>query len=163
MKLFIQLSLIVVLFAAILYSCTKDKGRDPSLAYSDRALYDSCKNNSAFVFYKNDPNTIYPGTNGPHGTFRLKFNHQAFSQLTDNGKLPVGGTFANGSMIVKEIFSGSNLKEYALMYKLSGSWIWAEYTPGFNVKHSVKSDHSICTGCHSQAGNRDLVTTFIFH
>lgn len=152
-----------VLSLCIIYSCAKDQGRNPSLAYTDFGLLDSCKNNAAFVYYKNDDNTVYPGSNGPHGAFKIKFNHVAYAQLTDGGKLPVGGVFKDGSMIVKEVISGGNLVEYALMYKLQGSWIWAEIHPDKSVKHSVKADHSICTGCHSQAGNRDLVNTFFFH
>lgn len=164
MKLFIKLSFVTVLLLAVVYACTKDKGRNPSLAYTNFGLRDSCRNTAAFVYYKNDPNIVYPGTNGPHGSFRLKFNHKAYAQLTDAGKLPVGSLFSDGSMLVKEVLSGGNLVEYALMYKLSGSWIWAEFTPDLKtVKHSVDAEHSVCTSCHSQSGNRDLVTTFIFH
>jgi hypothetical protein len=154
---------VAVIAACFIYSCAKDKGIDPSLAYTDLALLDSCTNDAAFVYYKNDPNAIYPGVNGPHGTFKLKFNHKAYAQLTDMGKLPVGSVFANGSMIVKEVVSGATIIEYALMYKKEGAWVWAEIHPDKSVKHSVRSDHSICTSCHNQAGNRDLVDTFIFH
>jgi hypothetical protein len=164
MRLFIPLSFLLVFSFVIIYSCTKDKGRNPSLAYTNFGLRDSCRNAAAFVYYKNDPNTVYSGTNGPHGAFKLKFNHKAFAQLTDAGKLPIGGIFSDGSMIVKEILSGTNIKEYAVMYKLSGSWIWAEFTPDLkSIIHSVDSEHSVCTGCHSQPGNRDLVATFSYH
>lgn len=153
-----------MLILAIVFACTKDKGRNPALAYTDFGLRDSCRNGAAFVYYKNDPGIVYPGTNGPHGTFKLKFNHQAYSQLIDNGKLPLSAKFTSGSMIVKEVVSGGNLIEYAVMYKLNDSWIWAEFTPDLKtIKHSVNSPASVCTGCHSQAGNRDFVTTFIFH
>jgi hypothetical protein len=147
----------------VIYSCRKDKGKDPNAGYTDFALLDSCKNESAFKYYKNDPNTIYPGNNGAHGTFKLKFNHKAYTQLVDSGKLPVGSKFNDGSLIVKEVMSGGTVIEYALMYKRNGSWLWAEITPGMNVEHSVRADHSICTSCHSQSGNRDLVATFKYH
>jgi hypothetical protein len=164
MRLFVPISFVLVFSLAVIYSCTKDKGRNPALAYSNFALRDSCRNSEAFVYYKNDPGAIYSGANGPHGSFKLKFNHKAFAQLTDGGKLPIGSVFSDGSMVVKEILSGSTIKEYAVMYKLSGSWIWAEFTPDLkSIIHSVDSEHTVCTGCHSQSGNRDLVATFNFH
>ena len=163
MKLIYVFIFFFVLILSVIYSCTKDKGRNPALAYTDFGLLDSAKTNAAFVYYKNDDNVIYPGNNGPHGAFKIKFNHNAYSQLTDGGKLPVGGVFKDGSMIVKEVISGGTIVEYALMYKLKGSWIWAEISPDLSVKHSVNADHSLCTSCHSQAGNRDLVNTFSFH
>ena len=154
---------ISVIVISAVYSCRKDVGKDPDIAYTDYALLDSCKNAASFRYYKDDPGMVYPGTNGPHGSYKLKFNHKAYAQLTDGGKLPLGNTFGNGSMIVKEIVSGGTLIEYALMYKLNGSWLWAEIDPSFKVKHSVKAEHGVCISCHSQNGNRDLVTTFIYH
>lgn len=156
--------LVFIISLAVIYSCTKDKGRNPALAYTDFALRDSCQNSAAFVYYKNDPGTIYSGANGPHGTFQLKFNHKAYAQLTDGGKLPVGSVFSDGSMIVKEILRGGSLVKYAVMYKLKGAWLWGEWTPDLKVKDiSVNDNSSICTTCHSQGGNRDMVNTFSFH
>ena len=154
---------VFIISLAIIYSCTKDKGRNPELAYSDRALRDSCKNEAAFVYYKNDPGVIYPGVNGPHGTFKLKFNHVAYAQLSDAGKLPVGSKFSDGSMVVKEIMKNGTLDKYAVMYKRAGSWIWAEWTPDLVKDLSVNGNSNLCTSCHSQSGNRDLVNTFKFH
>jgi hypothetical protein len=163
MKLIIISTFVFLVLLLIFYSCRKDVGKDPDIAYTDYALLDTCKNSSAFRYYKDDPNMVYPGTNGPHGTYRLKFNHRAYAQLTDGGKLPTGNKFSNGSMIVKEIVSGGTVIEYALMYKLNGAWLWAEISPAFSVKHSVKTDHGVCISCHSQNGNRDQVATFIYH
>ena len=163
MKKSILFAFTLVILMAVVYSCTKDKGRNPALAYTDFALRDSCETSAAFVYYKNDPSAVYSGSNGPHGTFKLKFNHKAYSQLTDGGKLPVGSVFTDGSMVVKEIVSGGKLTKYALMYKLKGAWLWAEFTPDLVKDLSVNDNSSLCTSCHSQAGNRDLVNTFSFH
>ena len=163
MKLTIRFFTALCFFFGVLYACTKDKGRNPALAYTDFGLYDSCTSSGAFVYYKNDESIVYSGSNGPHGTFKLKFNHKANAQLLDAGKLPVGASFTDGSMVVKEIISGGKVTEYAMMYKLKGSWIWAEFNSDRSVKHSVKANNSLCTSCHSQAGNRDLVNTFYFH
>lgn len=147
--------------SCIFYSCTKDIGINPALAYSDNALFDSCRNEIAFTYYQNSTGTVYSGSNGPHGDFKLKFNKIALTSLTDGGKLPSGGTFPNGSMVVKEVQQSGI---YALMYKRAGSWLWAEINADGSVVYSVNKDAGAgCIGCHSQTGHRDLVVSFNFH
>lgn len=151
---------ILTLLSCIFYSCTKDIAKNPLLAYSDKALIDSVKNDAAFMYYKNDPSIVYSGTSGPHGAFKLKFNKTAYSALTDNGKLPIGQSFPNGSFIVKEIQSDGLL---AIMYKKDGSWLWAEFYKNGSVLYSVNKDPQTCISCHSQNGQRDLVVSFNFY
>lgn len=141
--------------------CTKDVGINPSLAYNDLALYDSCQNPS-HVYYKNDSQTILPGNTG-HGTFKLRFNRTAKSVLDNDGKLPAGFNFPNGSMIIKDIYSGANLNLYAYMYKKSGSWLWGEIKANKEILFSVNKNPAVCINCHSQTGNRDLVLSFYFY
>lgn len=146
---------------SILYACTKDRGINPDLAFSDRALYDSCRNLSAFTHYKNDPAAVYSGVHGPHGAFKLRFNKVAYAALTDNGKLPAGKSFPNGSLIVKDIQSNG---QYALMYKKNGSWLWAEINADGSVAFSTtKEPTATCISCHSQSGQRDLAVSFAFY
>jgi len=153
---------IFILIAALI-SCTKKVGRDPELAFSDQALLDSIKAPGS-IYYKNDPNTFLPGTNGPHGPYKLRFNKIGFNALTDNGELPVGASMPNGSFIIKDIYDANNqIKLYAFMYKRSGAWLWGEIKPDKEVLYSVYKNPSTCINCHSQTGNRDLVTTFHFH
>lgn len=146
--------------SAILYSCKKDVGVNPLLAFSDKALYDSTKNEAAFVYYKNAPTTVYSGTTGPHGPFKLRFNKTATTALTDNGKLPLGQKFPDGSFIVKDAQSSGIV---AFMYKKSGSWIWGEANSDGSVAYSVNKDPTTCTSCHNQTGQRDLVVSFNFY
>ncbi len=150
-----------IVFLCIVFSCARDKGINPLLAYSDKALYDSCKNLSAFYYYKNDLSAIYSGVHGPHGAFKLRFNSIAYAALTDNGKLPANKKFPDGSMIVKDIQSSG---QYALMYKKSGSWLWAEINADGTIAFSVYKDASVaCVSCHSQKGQRDLAVSFNFY
>jgi hypothetical protein len=153
-------SFVAVFTATVLFSCRKDIGVNPLLAYSDKALLDSAKNEAAFTYYKNSPSSVYSGTNGPHGAFKLKFNKIAYAALTDNGKLPVGQQFPNGSFIVKEIPSNGL---YAMMYKREGSWIWSEVYNDGSILYSALQDPSVCTSCHAQSGHRDLVVSFNFY
>jgi hypothetical protein len=150
----------LIFISAIFFSCKKDVGINPLLAFSDKALYDSSKNEAAFVYYKNAPATIYSGTNGPHGSFKLRFNKVAATALTDNGKLPVGQKFPDGSFIVKDVQSSGLI---AFMYKKSNSWLWGEINTDGSVYFSVNKDATTCTSCHNQTGQRDLVVSFNFY
>ncbi len=163
MKQLIYLVFVLSFCLCVIYSCVKDKGTDPDLAFTDRALLDSCKNIEAFTYYKNDQATIYSGANGPHGTFKLKFNKIAYSALTVGGKLPVGAKFPEGSLVVKEAISGGTINLYAIMYKHNNSWLWCEIRPDYSVIYSVKKEPSPCISCHQQSGNRDLVNSFSFY
>lgn len=96
-----------ILALCILIACTKKVGKNPELAYSNRALLDSI-NLPNLKYYKNNPGNLVPGTNGPHGPYKLRFNDIGYNALTDDGKLPVGGAMPNGSLIVKDIYNGNN-------------------------------------------------------
>jgi hypothetical protein len=150
------------LLFAILICCTKKQGKNPSLAYTDKSLLDSSRNTS-YTYYLNK-DSLYSGAHGPHGSFKLRFNSIARKALTNNGKLPVGMSFPEGSFIVKDVYNGgSAISAYAFMYKKSGSWLWAEIKPSGDRVHSVNQNPAACTGCHSQTGNRDLVVSFNFY
>lgn len=154
-------SSLIVILSCILYSCTKDQGINPDLAFSDRALYDSCRNLSAFTYYKNDPAAVYSGVHGPHGAFKLRFNKIAYAALTDNGKLPATKKFPDGSLIVKDVQSNG---QFAIMYKKTGTWLWAEINADGSVAFSTtKEPTATCISCHSQSGQRDLAVSFNFY
>jgi hypothetical protein len=154
-------SSLIVMLSCILYSCTKDQGINPELAFNDRALYDSCRNLSAFTYYKNDPAAVYSGVHGPHGAFKLRFNRTAYAALTDNGKIPVNKKFPDGSMIVKDVQSSG---QFVIMYKKTGTWLWAEINADGSVAFSTtKEPTATCISCHSQSGQRDLAVSFNFY
>jgi hypothetical protein len=102
-----------------------------------------------------------------HPTVRVRLNTPAFQSL-ENGKLPAGGRFRNGSVIVKEVLSGSQAPLYAVMRKdgssptAGASWQWAEYRPDGSVVYSINGRGGVCISCHSreQGPQNDLVRTF---
>ena len=111
-----------------------------------------------------------PAAGSPHGNFRLKFNSIAAAVLTDSGRLPVGGEFPEGSLVVKEVMSGTSVALYAIMrkdtkskYRSSENWLWGEYLPGGDVIVSAGEKGTQCTSCHSSGTNRDLVRSFDLH
>jgi hypothetical protein len=152
-----MMRLISGLAAIFLLSCTKDQGVNPALAYSDKALLDSCRSGNHF-YYKNS-SALIPSA-GPHGDHALRLNSKALQMIGPDGKLRSGGVMPEGALIIKDVYDGSALNLYALMYKKSGSWLWAEIKPSGEVVHSVNSSAQVCTGCHSGASATDDLFTF---
>lgn len=153
----------LIFVSSIFYSCTKDVGANPLLdknaAYTDKALFDSCKNQAAFSYYQNGAVIISDPINGsPHGNFKLKFNKIATAALGTDGELAAGNVFPEGSMVVKETVAG----KFNFLFKRSGSWLWGEVTQdGSNVIQSVNSDPALCISCHHAPGfDRDFVLSF---
>lgn len=128
---------------------------------SDAGLFALLTQTQPFSTYTAFPNLdantagMLNGT-GPHvPTVRVRMNAQAAGVL-QNGRLPSGARFPDGSVIFKEIITSSgDANLYAVMYKdrdnpLAGNgWLWAEYRPSGSAAFSVTSRGSACTGCHS--------------
>ena len=151
----------IVAFLMMVVSCKNNKFMIPEISLTDKQLFDSCNNAANLVYYKNNSSTVHSGANGPHGPFKLKFNKIASLVLTDNGKLPVGQTFPDGSLIVKEIQPAGI---FAFMYKFKKSWLWGEAEANGSTIFSINKDPiSSCVNCHSQSGERDLVVSFNFY
>ncbi len=98
---------------------------------------------------------------------RVRMNSTALAALP-NGRFPAGGSFPDGSLILKEILSGGTTQIYAVAYKDSGNplagngWLWAEYYPNGNVLFSISTRGSGCVPCHSreQGPQHDFIRTF---
>lgn len=160
-KNILNIATIIILGTSVLYvSCKKRK--------TNEKLYEDSKSTD-LAFYKGK-DTIYGAKGGsPHGSFKLKFNSTAIASLGSDGKLPVGGSFSEGSLIVKEIYSGSELTLYAIMKKdskskfASNKWVWSEYKPNGKVAYNVSLEGKACTSCHSSGTTRDLTRSFDLH
>ena len=147
----------------IIQSCKKDKTDTDA----DSALYSEVSA-GGYTFYQNG--TLLSGAApSPHGSFKLRFNATAQAALDSTGELPAGNNFPNGSIIVKEIFSGSNINLIAVMKKdpsngnAGSGWVWAEYNTDGSSAFSTGKKGDGCISCHSGNPNRDLVRTFDLH
>jgi hypothetical protein len=135
----------------------------------DKVLYDKVKSDVGFTFYKNSTAVLTSSSTSPHNDFfRMRYNDIAIAAMTDNGKLPVGGTFPDGSLVVKELYDtqGGALKLLAVMGKSgSGStgagWKWAEYKPDGSAVYSVTKKGDGCISCHS-TNARDYNAVFYY-
>lgn len=134
----------------------------------NKGLYEEASD-GGLVLYKNKDSIMGAAGGSPHGKFKLKFNTIASGQFGADGKFPAGATFLNGSLIVKEVYSGNELTLYAVMKKdpeskfASGGWLWAEYNPGGETEFSVAKKGDGCVSCHSGSPNRDLTRSFDLH
>lgn len=121
------------------------------------------------IYYSGTPGITLPDDASPHGPFRVRFNSIAQTALDTTGRLPVDGEFPAGSVIVKDLYEGTSVHQYAVMKKdpdapLAGSgWLWAELAPDGAVIFSASRRGDGCIPCHSQGLSRDLVRVFDLH
>ncbi|MBS1686122.1 MAG: cytochrome P460 family protein [Bacteroidetes bacterium] len=148
-----------------LVECRKDT--TPPAPETDAALF-ARATSGGYTYYKGDASVHHSSPQSAHGGFfRVRFNAIAQAALTDQGKLPTGATFPNGSIIVKELHNdstGTQLHGYAIMEKLpsdtsqADGWIWAEVNTS-GAGYTINNKGAICTGCHS-IDDRDHVRLF---
>lgn len=147
------------------YSCSKDR-LDVAGELSDKKYFEAITDSKVNYYYKSDSlSFLSPKGNSPHGIFKVRFNKTAQSALDASGALPVGALFPDSSLIVKDAYTsaGGTLQLYAAMYKINGSWRWAEYAPDGTVIYSVYKDPSTCINCHKATSNRDYTLLFNLH
>lgn len=153
-------AVIITALAIMDVSCKKKK--------TNTNLYEESKD-PGLLFYKGKDTLYSPAGGSPHGTFKLKFNAAAVSQLDAAGKLPPGSSFSDGALIVKEVYSGNTLTLYAVMKKDSKSkfsskgWVWAELQPNGKVRYNVSKKGEGCVSCHSTINHRDFTRSFDLH
>ena len=137
----------------------------------DASLFKLISRDEPFQSYR-----LFPGTTeissgrldgaGAHPSARVRINTPAAQSLTGAGRLPNGGRFRSGSVIVKEITSGGQSGLLAVMRRdgpnQGAGWQWAEYRPDGSVVYSISGRGGACIECHSrqQGPQNDLVRTF---
>ena len=160
----------VLLFSLACVACARDsptvpsetggKGA-PSAISSDAELFTFVTQTQSFRSYTPFPNldTSADGTltasSAHQPIIRVSMNDVAAGAL-QNGRLPSGASFPDGSVIFKEVLGTNGLVNvYALMYKdrlnsLAGNgWLWAELRPTGAAEYSVRNRGGACTGCHA--------------
>jgi hypothetical protein len=102
-----------------------------------------------------DADRVLPASSAHRPNVRVSMNEKAFAAL-QNGRLPSGGVFPEGSIIFKEVIDpGGNVSLFAVMYKerlnpfAREGWLWAELRPSGGAAYSVTNGGSGCIACHS--------------
>lgn len=136
---------------------------------TDKALFERSNTTAGFTYYMNNDSVLPSSSPSAHNAyFRVRFNSIAYAALTDNGKLPAGGSFPDGSLIVKELYDSQtgSLQLLAVMEKASNNsaagsgYLWGEYEPDGQAVFSTSKKGNGCISCHDNSGNRDLVRLF---
>jgi hypothetical protein len=167
MKFFIYLILAFLTFLPVISCVYHDLDPPSSSLETDRGLFEEI-NEAGFEYYQGG-NILTPASASPHGNFKLRFNAEALSSLDATGELPEGGTFAEGSVIVKEVHVNNVITVYAVMKKAASDasagngWLWSEYSPNGGVLYSIAGKGNGCISCHDDLPNRNLVRTFDLH
>jgi hypothetical protein len=168
MKILNLAASLLILYALFLSCAYNDLNDKPKVVTStDEELYQETIGDG-YTFFQGGQ-LLAPAAASPHGLFKLRFNEIAWSALDQNEKLPVGDTFPEGSVIVKEVHTGGTISVYAVMKKSSNDinsgngWLWSEYRVNASTLVSITGKGASCINCHAQSVNRDLVRTFDLH
>jgi hypothetical protein len=138
------------------------------VAETDSTLFSQMQSTTGYHYYKEGV-ILDPAQASPHTQFKLRFNQIAWAALDESGELPVGATFPEGSIIVKEVHTSGSLTLYAVIKKGSvhpdaaKGWLWAEYRIDGGVAYGIGQKGIGCTSCHSSGTHRDFVRTFDLH
>jgi len=159
----------IVCTTALLFSLAVTLTQCKKTTETDKLLFDKISSTTGFTYYKNNDSIQSSSSASPHNAFfRVRFNAIALAALTDNGKLPAGGSFPEGSLIVKELYDSptGSLKLLAVMEKATGNsaagsnYLWAEFEADGRAAFSTSKKGNGCISCHSSSGNRDLTRLF---
>lgn len=175
MKVFKVFIAVIIVLLSIVSSCTDLGPEKPSLPLvsADEMLFQHLSRTDPFTSYMLFPHadSVTSGTlNGSTAhqpLVRVSLNATAGGAL-QNGTLPAGSRFPDGSIVFKQIIVGGQTTLFAVMRKDSASpmsangWLWAEYQPDGTTAYSVTRRGSGCVGCHAreQGPGHDFVRTF---
>ena len=150
----------LLLVLTVTAACKSDPlaGLEPGTgaAVSDAALYSFTQSSNGWTYYKKSLVPIVRQSTPHPGSALVRYNPVAATQLDAVGKVRVGASFPDSSVIVKELYTGSTLTGFTVMMKLRGSasagfdgWVWGEYVNGGGVRFSTSGRGSACSACHS--------------
>ncbi|MES2558572.1 MAG: cytochrome P460 family protein [Bacteroidota bacterium] len=166
-----RIILLAAIFSICAVACKKDadpkSGTPTPQVNMDSLLYAKSKE-PGFGWYQQNDVIKRSSTASSHSKyFRVRFNSVALVALTDSGRLPKGGAFPQGSLVVKELFDSTTapLKYLAMMYKdpnnslAVNGWVWLELKGDGGNYISATEKGAQCFGCHS-VNSRDQVRVF---
>jgi hypothetical protein len=166
MKKALTFTLLFTVMSTAWIACKKDASDDPDTEIG--RLYAEVNDNN-FVYYKGEDKVLSPKGSSPHGDFKLRFNNIALAALDSTGKLPLGASFPDGSIVLKEIIKDGKVDAYYPMKKgqnngnAAKGWLWYAFEKGGKEKIKLSDKGKDCVSCHSAGGNRDYTFSFDLH
>lgn len=155
----------LVLFAAVslaLAGCRHEPDQDPM----DARLLELARDADGHVWYKGSDSFLPKSAGSGHtqALLRTRYNNVAGELLDANGQVLPDTVFADGSLIVKELWDdASTLSLYAILLKEpadpnadGNGWVWGYIQPDGTVLQPSSAQGAACRSCHSQEGNIDF-------
>lgn len=173
--LFLRLFGLVGAIVLLVNACSQKEDASPTVpavitkGNIDSILFvESSAASEQFLPYQN-VDTVRPSSafTAHSDYFKVRLNARARSVLGADGRLPVGKSFPDGSIIVKDIYSEKTgvrklvaimKKESANPYSAQG-WLWNELLDNGGDYVSVKGKGAQCVSCHT-TNSRDFVRVF---
>jgi hypothetical protein len=155
-------SFTLAIVAIALQACKKDEPAEGI----DLELLNMSQETSGFTWYKNSDAWLPKSAGSGHNytSLRTRYNTTAATQLDGDGKVLANASFADGSLVVKELSSGTSVERYAILYKMSNNehadangWVWVYVNADGTIATTAEDKGAICTGCHLQSDNIDYM------
>ena len=152
----------LALITITIQSCKKDEPAEGI----DLELLSMSESLNGFTWFKNSDAWLPASTGTGHAytSLRTRYNTIAATQLDNDGKVLSNASFAEGSLIVKELSSSTTVERYAILFKQSDSdhadsngWVWGYINADGTVATSAEDKGAICTSCHLQPDNIDYM------
>jgi len=136
---------------------TSSSSPDPPAEVTDAQLYQLQQAPTVWQTYRMKNDTLMRAGNSAHpDRIFVRYNPVAASQLDDQGRIRPEADFADSSLIVKDVFTGSDRTVIAYMLKMRsasnagpGGWIWAETLDDGTPFISASTRGAGCAPCHS--------------
>ena len=96
--------IIILITVGFIHSCKNDDDDEPPAPSADESLFSEATA-TGFTYYQGG-SILPPDSASPPGFFKLRLNSIAQAALDTTGELPSGSTFPEGSILVKEVFTG---------------------------------------------------------
>jgi hypothetical protein len=129
-------------------------------------LLNMSQETSGFTWYKNSDAWLPKSAGSGHNytSLRTRYNTTAATQLDGDEKVLANASFPDGSLVVKELSSGTSVERYAILYKMSNhehadanGWVWGYVNADGTVATTAEDKGAICTSCHLQSDNIDYM------
>lgn len=146
---------------------TTTDGGSGTTKTTDQELLEMSTVATGFTWFKNVDTYLdrSAGSGHPQPFLRTRYNATAAAFLDTDGRVKEGSTFADGSLIVKELINADkSVARYAILYKKSDhadaddkGWVWGYVDPDGTVASAASNKGGSCIGCHTQGGNIDYM------
>ena len=153
-----------------LIACERDQEESPEeteTLTTDQFLLAEAEKTEGYVYF--NFSDVYldkssgSGHSQPH--LRTRYNSIAAASLDASGRVKGNATFAEGSIIVKDLLNADKtINLYAILYKKSDhkdadekGWVWGYVEPSGTIRAGAANKGSACISCHSQSGNIDYM------